>query len=171
MRRFAIAAAFAAAAFASPALAAPVAVKPMAVDPALQETFEDDYGSREIAVLQKIVDEAVRRELVRVGATVADAAPVTVETTLVDVKPSRPTFQQAIDKPGLDTMRSISIGGAELKARLVGADGATLDEVTYEWFETDLLFSAANTTWSDARRAIRQFAREVGEAYAALPAR
>ena len=59
------------------------------------------------------------------------------------------------------------IGGAELRARIVGADGATLGEVNYEWYESDLLFSTAQTTWSDARLAIRRFADKVGDAYRA----
>ncbi len=154
-------------ALAAPASAAPVTVRPVAIDAELQKTFDDDYGQREVAILQKIVADALERELTEAGATVADGAPVSIETTLVDVKPSKPTFQQAVDTVGLDTIRSISIGGAELRARIVGADGATLGEVTYEWYESDLLFSTANTTWSDARHAIRRFAGKVGDAYRA----
>lgn len=168
MRLFAAAAVAAlAVAFASPAAADAVALRPMTVDAALQTKFDDDYGQREIAVLQNIVARALERELTQAGATVADTAPVTVETTLVDVKPSRPTFQQAVDTPGLDTIRSVSVGGAELRARILGADGAVLGEVSYEWFETDLAFSNALSTWGDAHRAIRRFADKVGDAYRA----
>jgi hypothetical protein len=166
MRLFAAAAIVALAfAAASPAMAADVALRPMTVDAKLQDKFADDYGEREVAVLRKMVESALSRELTQAGATIADSGPVAVETTLVDVKPSRPTFQQAIDKPGLDTIRSISIGGAELHARLVGADGTTLRDVTYEWYESDLAFSTALTTWGDAERAIRRFADKVGDAY------
>lgn len=154
-------------AFAASASAAPVSLRPVSIDADLQKKFDDDYGRREVAVLQKIVTDALARELAQAGATVADGAPVSIETTLVDVKPSKPTFHQAAETIGLDTIRSVSIGGAELRARIVGADGATLGEVNYEWYESDLLFSNANSTWSDARQAIRRFAGKVGDTYRA----
>jgi hypothetical protein len=154
-------------ALAAPASAAPVTLRPVTIDAKLQKKFDDDYGQREVPILQRIVVEALTRELSDAGATVADGAPVTIETTLVDVKPSKPTFQQATDKIGLDVFRSSSIGGAKLRARIVGADGATLGEVAYDWYESDLQFSTANTTWSDARLAIRRFADKVGDAYRA----
>jgi hypothetical protein len=158
MRLFAVAAVSAIAlALAAPASAA-VTVKPVAIEADLQKKFEEDYGEREIAVLQRAVATALEREL---GA---DAPSVTIEATLVDVKPSRPTLQQAIDKPGLDVGRSVSLGGAELRARVIGADGATIREVSHKWYETDLLFSDANSTWTDARRSIRRFADKVGDA-------
>ena len=168
MRLFAIAAfAGLAIALAAPASAAPVTVAPVTIDAALQKKFDDDYGAREIAVLQKMVSDAVSRRLTRVGGVIGAGAPVSVETTLVNVKPSKPTFQQAVDKPGLDMFRSISIGGAELRARIVGADGATLGEVTYKWYEYDLYNSFALTTWSDAQHAIAVFADRVADAYVA----
>ena len=168
MRLFAIAAfAGLAIALAAPASAAPVTVAPVTIDAALQKKFDADYGAREIAVLQKMVTDSISRELTQSGATVGAGAAVTVETTLVNVKPSRPTFQQAVDKPGLDLVRSISVGGAELRARIVGADGATLGEVTYKWYEDDLTYAYATATWSDARRAIGLFADRVARAYVA----
>ncbi len=154
-------------ALAAPASAAPVTVRPMAIDAELQKKFDDDYGQREVAVLQRIVADALARELTQAGATISDSAAISIETTLVDVKPSKPTFYQATENIGLDTIRSVSIGGAELRARIVGADGATLGEVTYDWYESDLLFSTAQSTWSDARHAIRRFADKVGNAYRA----
>jgi hypothetical protein len=164
VRLFALAAA-AALMFATPTLAADVTVRPMTVDAALQKKFDQDYGVREVGVLEKIVARALERELTRAGASVVEGAPVAVEVTLVDVKPSKPTLRQSMDRPGLDVMRSVSIGGAELRGRIVGADGATLREVSYEWYEHDLLFSAALSTWADAHTAIRRFAGKVGEAY------
>lgn len=168
MRPFALAAlAGLAFALAAPASAAPVSLAPVSIDTALQKKFDRDYGTREAAVLQTRVTDAISRRLARAGATVGDGAAVRVEVTLVDVKPSRPTFQQAVDKPGLDLFRSISLGGAELKARIVGADGAVLAEVPYKWYEYDLRFSTATSTWSDADRAIARFADRVAQAYVA----
>ena len=168
MRVFAVVAvAGLALALAAPASAGAVAVRPVAIDAALQKKFDADYGAREIAVLQRMVTRALTRELNEAGGTVADGAPVAVETTIVDVKPSRPTFQQGVNRPGLDYGRSVSLGGAMLRARIVGADGATLGEVAYRWYEYDLRYATALTTWSDANRAISRFADRVGDAYRA----
>lgn len=152
-------------AFTAAAHAGPVVVRPLAIDTALQTKFEDDYGTREIAELQGALNRALTRELAARGGTVADNGPITIETTLVDVKPSKPTMQQTLNKPGLDMMRSSSLGGAELKVRFLAADGRVLNEFSYDWYETDLFYSNALTTWSDARDAIRRFAVKVANAY------
>ena len=64
-------------------------------------------------------------------------------------------------------MESISLGGAELHAVLRGADGVVIEEVTHRRYNYSLEEIGAATTWSEARRAIRQFADKVADAYAA----
>jgi len=152
-------------AFTAAAHAGPVVVRPLAIDAALQTKFEEDYGTREIAELQGAFDRALTRELAARGGAVSESGPITIETTLVDAKPSKPTMQQALDKSGLDMMRSASLGGAELKVRFLAADGRVLNEFSYDWYETDLFSSTALTTWSDARDAIRRFAVKIANAY------
>lgn len=152
-------------AFTASAQAGPVVVRPLAIDAALQTKFEEDYGTREIGELQGALNRALTRELASRGGAVSDNGPITIETTLVDAKPSKPTLQQTMNKPGLDMMRSMSLGGAELKVRFLAADGRVLNEFNYDWYETDLLYSNALTTWSDARDAIRRFAVKVANAY------
>ncbi len=154
-------------AFAATAAAGPVVVRPLAIDADLQKKFEDEYGTREIAELSDAVSRSLASELRQAGGSVEDSGPITIETTLVDVKPSKPTMEQLRDKPGLDYFRSISLGGAELRARLLAADGSVLGEVSYDWYETDLTNTLALGTWSDARRAVRRFADKVGDAYRA----
>jgi hypothetical protein len=171
MRLLSIAAAAALSiAFAATAAAGPVVVRPLAIEADLQKKFEDEYGTREIAELRDALSRALENELRQAGGSVADSGPIAIETTLVDVKPSKPTLEQLSDKPGLDYSRSVSLGGAELRARLVAADGRVLNEFSYDWYESDLLNSTALGTWSDARRAIRRFADKVGDAYRAHPA-
>jgi len=166
MRVFAFAAALALSmSIAATAHAGPVVVRPLTIDAALQKKFEDDYGSREIATLQSTLTSALTRELRQAGGAVSESGPITIETTLVDVKPSKPTLEQVRHKPGLDQFQSVSLGGAELRARILAADGRVLNEVNYDWYETDLLNMPALTTWSDADRAIRRFADKVAEAY------
>ncbi len=154
-------------AFAATASAGPVVVRPIAVEADLQKKFDDDYGTREIAELQEALNRALAAELASVGATIGAEGPITIETTLVDVKPSRPTLAQGQKRPGLDMIRSVSLGGAELKARLVAADGRVLNEFSYDWYEYDLANSYGASTWSDARRAIRRYADRVAAAYRA----
>lgn len=166
MRLAAIAAAAAlSVVFASTATAGPVVVQPLAVDQKLQTKFEEDYGAREISELSRALSSALESELRDAGGAVSATGPVTIETTLIDTKPSKPTLAQLGQKPGLDYIRSISLGGAELRARLIAADGRVLNEVTYDWYEHDLLTMPAPSTWYDARRAIRRFAAKVAEAY------
>lgn len=160
-----VAAAALSVAFAATAAAAPVVVRPLAIDAELQKKFEDEYGTREIAELSEAVSRSLASELRQAGGSVADAGPITIETTLIDVKPSKPTMEQLSDKPGLDYFGSMSLGGAELRARFLAADGSVLREVSYDWYETDLFNTRAVNTWSDARRAVRRFADKVADAY------
>jgi hypothetical protein len=150
----------------------PVALTPVQIAPELQTKFETGYGLRDIAVLQNAVGAALVRELANAGASVGDgAAPLTVQAILVDVKPSRPTFDQAIRQPNLDTAHTVSLGGAELHARLLDAAGKPVgDEIAYRCYETATAPPDAKSTWSDARRAIGGFATRVGSAYRAASA-
>ena len=108
------------------------------------------------------------RELAERGATLSEGAPVTVEISIIDAAPNRPTMEQLVDTPGLDAINSVSIGGAELRAVLRSADGRTLSEVTHRRYNYNLAdVSGAATTWTEARRAIRQFANKVADAYVA----
>ncbi len=77
-------------------------------------------------------------------------------------------MQQLFDQPSLD-FQSVSIGGAELRAVVRGANGATT-EVTHRRYNHSLAdLGGAATTWTEARRAIRQFAVKVADAYIATP--
>lgn len=149
------------------AIAAPAWAQstPVSFSPEFQTALDEDYGVREGDVLRTAVADAVSRELERRGISATNA---NIEVTIVDAEPNRPTMQQMFDRPGLD-FRSISIGGAELRAVVHGAGGATT-EVTHRRYNhslSDVVGPAA--TWTEARRAIRQFAVKVADAYVASP--
>lgn len=116
----------------------------------LQEKTED-LGAREVQQqterLIGIVNEAVASDAALNGAR--------IELVLTDLKPNRPTFQQMQDRPGLDPMRSISIGGAAIEGQITLADG-TVQPVRYRWFSTNLADVRGFTTWQDAERAYRR---------------
>jgi hypothetical protein len=151
----------AALAIASPAFAQST---PVSFSPAFQTALEEDYGAREGEYLRTAVVEAINNELARRG--VAPGA-INVDITIVDAEPNRPTTRQLIHRPSLDAS-SISIGGAELRAELRATDGRMLEEVTHRRYSHTLGdVGPAATTWTEARRAIRQFAIKVADAYVA----
>lgn len=147
-------------AFAAPAWAQ---TTPISFSPEFQTALEEDFGVREGEILRVAVNDAITRELSRRGVS-ADSARIDV--TIVDAEPNRPTMQQLSHRPGLD-MGSISIGGAELRAVIRGANGQTT-EVTHRRYNHSLAdIAGAATTWTEARRSIRQFAVKVADAYVA----
>lgn len=156
MRIAALAAsAIAALALAMPATALTVEAK---VSTEFQKKLDDDIGVRE----HKILTEALTRKVTDVFASrgvAADRVVVTIE----DAKPNRPTFEQVSNKPGLDPMRSISIGGARLSGIAYDASGKEIGRLDYDWYETDLRSVIAATTWTDARTAFDRFTRRFAD--------
>ena len=140
------------------------AVSTITLSPEARTAFHQKYGEREIATLSEAIRKSIARELAKRG--IAESANLRIEVTLVDALPSRPTFQQMSDNVSLD-MRSISNGGAELRARLVNGDGQTVSELTERWYESDIRSAFSRATWSDAQYAIRRFARKVAIEYGA----
>lgn len=153
--------------FTNAASAAPVSLQPVSFSPEFQTSLNDELGPREGEILSNDVTAAVSRALAARGATIG-AGGVTIEISIIDADPNRPTLQQLSDEPSLDAARSVSIGSAELHAVLRGADGGVLAEVNHRSGSHSLAdLVGPPTTWTDARRAIRQFANKVADAYVA----
>jgi hypothetical protein len=95
-----------------------------------EEKLVDDYGTREgeklIADIRKDIEHAFQK---------AGIDPAKVSVTIVDAKPNRPTMQQLSDNPGLDALRSKSIGGMTLKGTAYDASGTVIGELEYDWYE------------------------------------
>lgn len=140
---------------AAPASALTVEAK---VSPEFQIMLEKDYGVREAATLTEALVSKVEATFARQGVT-ADRVVVTIE----DAKPNRPTWQQVSAKPGLDPMRSVSIGGARVSGVAYDASGTQIGELDYDWYESDLSNVIAATTWSDARWTFDRFARRFAD--------
>lgn len=152
--------------FAGPAFAQSSLMTPVGFSPEFQTALDEDFGVREGPILTASVERAVREAIA--ARNVAPGVSITVDITIVDADPNRPTFQQLIDEPGLDANRSFSRGGAELQAVLRGPDGAELGRVVHRRYDYDIFeIGAAASTWTGANRAIRQFANKVADAYAA----
>ncbi len=152
MKHLLTTAALAAALFAPAAYAAEISIS---YSPEFTEKLQEDYGVREGEYLSQRVQRDLTRALEKAGVDVAR-----IEVTIVDARPSRPTFKQAGDRPGLDMMRSVSTGGMDLKAIAYTAEGAEAAQLEYKWYETDIRY-AGLTTWQDASRASDRFARRL----------
>jgi hypothetical protein len=147
--------------------AAAVTVGPIAFSPEFETELQENLGPREGEVLRRDVERAVASELARRGLNGSNA---TIEIVIEDADPNRPTMHQLGESPGLDPMRSISIGGASLHGVIRAADGQVLSEVDHDGYRqtfADIAFIPPATTWSEARRDIRRFATKVADAYAA----
>jgi len=118
------------------------------------EKLTDDYGEREGVRLSEEITEDLIREFEKKGVSVAR-----IDVMIIDAQPNRPTFKQLGDRPGLDAIRSISIGGMSLEGTAYDAEGNVLGTKQYDWFETDIRDVVGAGTWTDARRASDRFAR------------
>jgi hypothetical protein len=140
---------------AAPASALTVEAK---VSPEFQTKLEEDYGVRESKILIDALTSKIEAAFARQGVR-AERVVVTIE----DAKPNRPTMQQISDTPGLDPMRSISVGGARITGTAYDAGGTAIGSLDYDWYETDLTNAIASTTWSDARWTFDRFARRFAD--------
>ena len=136
---------------ATAAVAAPASVT-VTVGPELQKKAVEKYGVRDVDRLATELRKDVERELARTGAY--DGARI--ELVLMDAKPNRPTFKQLSDVPGL-SYQSFGIGGARIEGQAV-APGGAVTPLKYSYYETDIRWSWANATWSDAEWTISRFA-------------
>ena len=116
----------------------------------------DELGQRDVDRQLERLTTVVSRELAERGAL--DGAQVNL--VLTDLKPNRPTFQQAIDRPGLSQIDSISIGGATVEGEVVTADGQRLP-VRYSRYSTSIAEVYGFTTWQDAERAYGRLANNL----------
>ncbi|MFC7378957.1 hypothetical protein [Brevundimonas sp. GCM10030266] len=149
MRKLAFILLFAAAAVVAGAAAAQPSVH-VTLGDKLQEKTEE-LGVREVQEQADRLAELVSRAL----ADDASLSGARIDLVLTELKPNRPTFQQAVDQPGLDTIRSISIGGAAIEGQITLADG-TVQPVRYSWFSNTLSDVRGFSTWQDADRAYRR---------------
>jgi len=152
----------AALAFAHAAHAQSATISQVSFSPEFQVSLDEELGAREGEYLRQAVTDSVNAALARSGA----AGRASIEISIIDADPNRPTMQQLSGNIGLDGLRSVSIGGAELQAIIRAPDGRVLAEVTHRRYDHSLAdINGPPDTWQAARRAINQFARKVADAY------
>lgn len=136
---------------AGPAMADPALIS-VSLGPDLREKVEE-LGPREVQEQADRLAELVGRALAGEG----DLDGARIELVLTDLQPNRPTFQQMVDRPGLDGHRSRSIGGATIEGQITTADGRVLP-VRYDWYSSHLGEVSGVGVWQDADRAYRRLA-------------
>lgn len=145
--------------------AAAQTIAQVSFSPAFQEALAEDIGEREGAYLSSTLTRYVENALARRGV---NADGLTIELQIVNADPNRPTLRQLSANPAIDSMRSVSTGGAELRAILRDRSGGVIAEVDHSYYTQNLrdVFVVPNT-WTDARRSMQQFANKVADAYVA----
>jgi len=143
------------------ALAGAAAAQPSAVVVTVSPDFAktaEELGQRDV---QQQVDDLTRKvERVLTDRHALDGARI--ELVITDLKPNRPTMQQISDKPGLDPIRSISIGGAAIEGTVTMANGQ-VQPVKYDYYSNTLADVRGYTTWQDASTAYDRLARNLAE--------
>lgn len=122
------------------------------------EDLVDDYGEREGETLTEEIIEDLERAFTKAGIS-----PAKVDITIVDAKPNRPTFEQLTARPGLDAIRSVSLGGMKLNGTVYDEAGNIVASQEYGWFENDIRDVVGSGTWTDANRASRRFATKLAK--------
>ena len=142
------------------AVAATVQAQPLTTAPDVTVTIGgrltdevENLGERDVQRQADALAGTVRRELARRGAYPG----ARVNLVLTDLKPNRPTYQQASDKPGLSIIDSISIGGAAIEGEIITADGERLP-VRYSRYSNSIAEVYGFGTWQDAERAYDRLA-------------
>ncbi|MDI1326620.1 MAG: hypothetical protein PSV23_07450 [Brevundimonas sp.] len=140
--------------WAAPAMADPASINVILGPDVLERA--DELGEREVQAQASRLSDVVRQTLARRGAL--DGAEINL--TLTDLKPNRPTMQQMADRPGLDGIRSISIGGATITGHVTTADGL-IHPVEYDWYSTSIADVRGFGIWQDADRAYSRLANNL----------
>ena len=144
-------------------LAATLAVAAMAQ--AQAPTVNVTVGPQLQREVEKLGDREVNEQIAGLQAEVAKALAerypgATANLVLVDLKPNRPTFEQVRQTPGLDPIRSVSIGGAAIRGEIITADGQSRP-VEFSYFSPNIRDVWGYSVWRDADRAFERFGDQI----------
>nr|WP_314437491.1 hypothetical protein [uncultured Brevundimonas sp.] len=150
--------AVAAMAQAQPQAQAPTAVQAEIPTPSnVTVTIGSDLQNQVKKLGEREVDEQIANLKDNVARVLQESYPgASAQLVLTDLKPNRPTMQQQRDTPGLDPIRSISVGGAAIEGQLTTADGQT-QSVKFSYFSPSIRDVWGYGVWQDADRAFERF--------------
>ncbi len=143
------------------ALSGAAAAQPSAVVVTVSPDFAKtaaELGERDVQ--QQVSDLTRTLERALTDRRALDGARL--ELVITDLKPNRPTMQHLSAKPGLDAMRSLSIGGAAVEGTVTTASGE-VQPVKFDYYTPTLADARGATTWTDAQRAYDRLARNLAD--------
>lgn len=126
------------------------------------------YGDREIVRLLEDMQDELTEDFEKRGLILSESAPMILRVTINEVKPNRPTFNQ-LSKDASLSFQSYGIGGADISAEFISADGSVIGTAEYNYFSNfnDRPFRSAGT-WSDAELAFSRFSKKLSKKLAAV---
>lgn len=128
------------------------------------------YGDKAITYLIDDMNDELMRDFAKRGITLSDTASTVLLVTIENAKPNRPTFNQLSKDPSL-SYKSFGVGGAEISAQVINANGDVIGEAEYDNFPSlnsgPFQYSA---TWMDAKRAFSRFSSKLSKKLAAAGA-
>jgi hypothetical protein len=140
------------------AAAVPITAQ-VAFSPPAEAKFER-YGKNEQVVLRGRILDAVAK-----ACEGSLRAGIRINVMVEDVAPTYPTREQLDASPALDPVNTHFLGGADLSGYLLGDRGQVLSTVKHRYFPPTIRWrSFVYDPWSDADRAIEQFAGQLGAA-------
>ena len=132
------------------------------LSPALRENAAETYGLAEVEAQAERLRTLVTEDLEQMGVMAGGR----VDLVLLDLKPSRPTRQEMLARPGL-SFRSAALGGARIEGKMTTFDGK-VTPLSFSWFASDLADSRRQAVWGDAQWAFERFSHRLsrGQLYA-----
>jgi len=145
-------------ALSTPSLAdQPVTIGDIAYGPELIEHAED-FGERELDRLAGYLRDSLEDEL---AGQIGEGGYV-LNATILDARPNRPTMEQMSGSRALH-YSSVSIGGADVEAELVSAEGEVVETYSYGWRTWNIRDVVGHGQWTDARRTFSRFADQISD--------
>ena len=109
------------------------------------------------------MQEKITRDFAKRDIQLSDSAATLLRVTINEVKPNRPTFNQLSIEPNL-SFTSLAIGGADVSAEIITADGGVIGTADYDYFSS---FNdpqlQGSTIWTDTRRAFARFSKHLSK--------
>jgi len=123
-------------------------------------------GERDLDILARDLEKKMTRKFTKKGIMVSEDAPVTLLVTLENAKNNRPTPAQLRKDINL-SFQSFAVGGAEMSADLIDADGQSLGTMSYKFYENDIFQNQQfGGIWQDANRSFSRFAKNAAKTLA-----
>ena len=123
----------------------------------LNPDYPEDLTPRELArqeeALKERLERALAKEFELVGET--GAGVLVIRAYLTEIAPSRPSQAQLRERVGLDSLRSVSLGGAAVQIEVEdGGSGRVIAAIVDRDYRRNLDDGRiVGGAWSDARRA------------------